>query len=151
MSSLVQLDSHDDGVNAWSMARYAPTPDLAGVIDHYCDYTEHTRTFTCRRELPHAEGVLIFNFGPSVAITGGDGREIGLGTGEGFVAGVHLHPALSRSNGSQTGIQVALLWRFQSNSVAGEARGNALHRILPAPDGSSRAILDQSVNFSQRS
>jgi AraC-like DNA-binding protein len=99
---------HDDGVNAWSMTRLRVAPNLCGLIAGYCDYSERTQGFSTRRELPHAEGVLIINLGEPVFIVGGNGREITLRSGEGFVAGVHLRPALSRSSGAQRGVQVEL-------------------------------------------
>ncbi len=105
---LQRVDQHDDGVNRWRMTRLAPPPELAGAIHGYCDYAEHTRTFTTRRELPHTRGVLIFNLGEEVSITGGDGRAIRLRAGEGFVAGVHLRPALSASSGCQAGLEIDL-------------------------------------------
>jgi AraC-like DNA-binding protein len=99
---------HDDGVNAWSMTRLRAGADFAGLVAGYCDYSERTSGFSTRRELPHAEGVLIINLGEPIFIVGGDGREITLRSGEGFVAGVHLRPALSRSTGMQRGVQVEL-------------------------------------------
>jgi AraC-like DNA-binding protein len=99
---------HDDGVNAWSMTRLRAASGFAGLVSGYCDYSERTPGFSTRRELPHAEGVLIINLGEPVSIVGGDGREIILHGGEGFVAGVHLRPALSRSSGMQRGMQVEL-------------------------------------------
>ncbi len=98
--------SHDDGVNAWRTIRVAPPPALAGAIQGYSDYRERTGGFTVRRELPHAEGVLIVNLGEPITITGADGRMLRLVAGEAFAAGVHLRPALSHSQGSQAGIHV---------------------------------------------
>jgi AraC-like DNA-binding protein len=100
--------NHDDGRNAWSMAEYAPGPALKGLVHHYTDYWERTGTFSTRRELPIADGVIIFNLGDPLEIVGGDGRTIRLGAGEAFVAGTHLHPALSRSTGEQAGIHIFL-------------------------------------------
>lgn len=105
---VIRLRAHDDGINAWLMADIAPHPALAPTIRAYCDYSETTGGFTARRELPHAEGVLIVNLGEAVSITGGDGRDIELGAGEAFVAGVHLRPAISRSSGAQAGVHVFL-------------------------------------------
>jgi len=105
---LVRLTEHDDGVNRWRMAHVSPTAVLTGLIRGYCDYDETTGGFTTRRELPHGEGVVIVNLGAPIAIVGGDGRTITLRAGEGFVAGVHLRPALSRSIGAQRGIHVFL-------------------------------------------
>jgi AraC-like DNA-binding protein len=105
---LVQTQSYDDGVNVWRTARIAPPPDLARDLYEYADYWERTGGFTTRRELPHAEGVLIVNLGDPVEITGGDGAVLRLGAGEAFVAGAHLRPALSRSEGAQAGMHVFL-------------------------------------------
>ncbi|MBV9840303.1 MAG: helix-turn-helix transcriptional regulator [Sphingomonadaceae bacterium] len=100
--------SHDDGVNAWRMTRIAPSSTLIGQIDAYCDYWESTGGFTVRRELPHAEGVLIVNLGPPIMITAGNGARLTLAAGEAFVAGAHLLPALSHSDGTQAGMHVFL-------------------------------------------
>ena len=105
---LVQVQAHDDGVNAWRNARIAPPPALAGLISGYSDYSERTGGFTTRRELPHAEGVLLVNLGAPIAITGGDGGVLPLRPGEAFVAGAHLRPALSHSDGTQAGMHVFL-------------------------------------------
>ena len=105
---LISADNHDDGLNAWRIARFAPHPNLAGSIAGYSDYRERTAGFTVRRELPHAEGVLIFNLGAPIAITAGDGSILRLDASEAFVAGAHLRPALSQSPGEQAGIHVFL-------------------------------------------
>jgi AraC-like DNA-binding protein len=100
--------AHDDGVNCWATARIAPPRLLAGGIDAYEDYRERTGGFTTRREVPHAEAVLIINLGEPIAVTGGDGHVLHVAAGEGFVAGAHLRPALSRSGGAQSGMHVRL-------------------------------------------
>ena len=105
---LVDFQAHDDGVNAWQTARVAPPSELAHQIYGYSDYWERTGGFSTRRELPHAEGVLIVNLDAPIAITGGDGRVLRLQAGEAFVAGAHLRPALSQSDGAQAGIHVFL-------------------------------------------
>jgi AraC-like DNA-binding protein len=107
-SRVFRIDSHDDGVNAWSFARVATPRHLNGLIDGYSVYSERTGTFDTRRELPHAEGVMIVNLAEPAFITGGDGHEITLAAGEAFVAGAHLRPALSRSTGAQSGIHINL-------------------------------------------
>jgi AraC-like DNA-binding protein len=99
---------HDDGVNAWDAARIAPPAEIARDIYGYGDYWERTGSFTVRRELPHAEGVLIVNLGAPIAITGGNGERLEFAAGEAFVAGPHLRPALSHSGGEQSGIHVLL-------------------------------------------
>jgi AraC-like DNA-binding protein len=102
----VRVQTHDDGVNAWRTARMSPSPVLARLIVGYSDYWERTGSFTTRRELPHAEGVLIVNLGAPITIT--DGEVLHLQAGEAFAAGVHLRPALSQSQGTQAGMHVFL-------------------------------------------
>lgn len=102
------VQTHDDGVNAWRTARVSAPPELGDEIYGYSDYWERTGSFTTRRELPHAEGVLIVNLGASIAITGGDGGTLQLQAGEAFAAGAHLRPALSHSDGAQAGMHVFL-------------------------------------------
>jgi AraC-like DNA-binding protein len=99
---------HQDGSNRWSMQIVRPAAAIAGQIRSYCDYFEQTTSFHTRRELPHPEGVLIFNLGGDIEVVGGDGNAITLKPGEAFFAGPHLHPALSRSPGFQAGIQIDL-------------------------------------------
>ena len=50
------------------MADVAPPPLLAGLIHGYSDYAERTGSFTTRRELPHAQGVMIVNLGAPIGI-----------------------------------------------------------------------------------
>ena len=107
-SRLIRSDQHDDGVNCWAMQHFASAVPLTGLVHSYCDYSEQTRGFSTRRELPHPEGVLIFNLGSDVAITGGNGRDLRLRPGQAFLAGIHLRPALSSSPGFQAGVQVEL-------------------------------------------
>jgi AraC-like DNA-binding protein len=105
---VLQVQEHDDGVNAWHNARIAVPAELRDSIHGYSDYRERTGGFTSRRELPHADGVLIVNLGASIAITGGDGRVLQFKAGDAFAAGAHLHPALSHSEGTQAGMHVFL-------------------------------------------
>jgi AraC-like DNA-binding protein len=100
--------SYSDEVNAWRTTRIAASAQLQGEVHGYADYWERTGGFTVRRELPHAEGVLIVNLGDPIEITGGDACAIRLRAGEAFVAGVHTRSALSRSIGTQAGIHVFL-------------------------------------------
>lgn len=100
--------SYSDEVNAWHTTRMAASSQLNGAVHGYADYWERTGGFTVRRELPHAEGVLIVNLADPIEVTGGDARAIRLGSGEAFVAGVHTRTALSHSIGTQAGIHVFL-------------------------------------------
>ena len=108
LNRTIRVQAHDDGRNAWEMARIAPPPALRGLIAGYADYWERTADFSTRRELPHAEAVLIVNLGAPIAITGGDGAALRLQPGEAFAAGAHLRPALSHSDGAQAGMHVFL-------------------------------------------
>jgi len=105
---VLSVREHDDGANSWRMAEVSAPPELRNEIYGYSDYRERTGGFTVRRELPHAEGVLIVNLGAPIAITGGDGRMLQLKAGDSFAAGAHLRPALSHSEGSQAGMHVFL-------------------------------------------
>ncbi len=125
----IAVQRHDDGINAWAMARGAASPQLAGLVDGYCDYSERTPGFTTRRELPHPDGVLIINLGRRIHITAGDGAMLALEPGEAFVAGVHLRPALSHSDGEQAGVHVFL-------PLA------TLRRLVGAP---MHTLIDQAV------
>ncbi len=87
-------------------ARFAASAGLD--VYGYSDYGESVHDFDTRRELPHAEGVLIFNLGAPITIVGGDGGALGLRAGEGFFAGAHLRPAFSRASGPQQGVHVYL-------------------------------------------
>jgi AraC-like DNA-binding protein len=129
-SRLRNLRVHDDGVDAWRMADIAPPPELAGLIGGYGDYDEHTGSFTTRRELPHAQAVLIVNLGAPLMIVGGDAREIVLNAGEAFVAGAHLRPALSRSMGAQAGIHV-FLPLASLRRLVGVPLDRLLDRVVP--------------------
>jgi AraC-like DNA-binding protein len=108
MGRILGVAAHRSDQNAWTVTRVAPPPALRGLVDHYADYQERVAGFTTRRELPHAEGVLIVNLGEPIAITDGDGARHRFGPGEGFMAGAHLLPALSQAGGSQAGVHVFL-------------------------------------------
>ena len=154
----IRVQAHDDGLNAWEMARISPAPALNGLIAGYVDYSERTSVFTTRRELPHPEGVLIVNLGEPIAITGGDGAVLALGPGEAFAAGAHLRPALSHSSGAQAGIHVflplATLRRLLSlptnelvdrviplEAVLGAQARDLGARLIETPDRGTRATV----------
>jgi AraC-like DNA-binding protein len=105
----MSVRQHDDGVDRWCFTAGAAAPALAGAVRGYTHYTEQTSSFITRRELPGTEGVLIINLGARLDLVGGDGAALTLKAGEGFVAGLHLSPALSRSHGGQgCGVHVFL-------------------------------------------
>lgn len=160
---LLRVDAHDDGINAWRMAHYAAGRATAGAVRGYSDYAERTGGFTTRREMPTLEAVLIVNLGEPIELVGGDGGAITLRAGEAFVAGTHLRPALSRSNGAQSGVHAflplaSLRWllgmpmpELLDRVVRLEALlGGAAHRLgealLDAPDAETRvAMLDAAL------
>jgi AraC-like DNA-binding protein len=107
-SRLQSTRFHDDGVDSWYMMDIAPPAQLMGLIDGYSDYAERTGSFSTRRELPHAQGVLVINLARPLEIVSAEGRAITLQAGEAFVAGPHLRAALSRSTGQQAGMHVFL-------------------------------------------
>ncbi|WP_040847405.1 hypothetical protein, partial [Nitrospirillum viridazoti] len=80
-SRLLSIRRHDGARDAWHVASLAPPPVLSGLVDGYADYRERT-SFTTRRELPHAQAVLIVNLAEPIGIVGGDGRPITLRAGE---------------------------------------------------------------------
>lgn len=105
---VIDEESHTDGVNSWNFSRGSVSAPLSGLVVGYHAYSERTPGFTTRREVPHAEGVLIVNLGKGTLVTAGDGKSIALRPGDGFIAGVHLRPALSYSDGEQEGVQIEL-------------------------------------------
>lgn len=121
---------HDDGVDAWRTTSIAPPAQLTGLIDGYSDYVERTGSFTTRRELPHAQGVLLVNLAKPIEIVGADGCKIALQAGEAFVAGPHLHAALSRSMGEQAGIHV-FLPLSSVRRLVGVPMDRLLDRVIP--------------------
>ncbi|MEO9129766.1 MAG: helix-turn-helix domain-containing protein [Sphingomonas sp.] len=143
---LIRVDRHDDGLNSWEMARIAPPAPLAGTIAGYMDYHERTSCFTVRRELPHAEGVLIVNLGAPIGVTGGDGAMIRLGAGEAFAAGVHLRPALSHSDGSQKGMHV-FLPLATLRRLLGIPMGEMIDRVVPLDAVLGKAARDLGIRL----
>jgi AraC-like DNA-binding protein len=102
-----ELREHDDGVNAWRMLRATARADLDGIAG-YTSYGESTGSFTTRRELPHCGAVMIINLGEPVSMGLPDGSWVKVDTGEGFAAGLHMAPVLSRSAGRQAGVHIHL-------------------------------------------
>jgi AraC-like DNA-binding protein len=144
-SRLLSTNAHDDGVNAWAMARYAPPPELSGLVRSYCDYSERTGGFTSRRELPHGEGVFIINLGAPIGITAADGESHRLTSGQGFIAGAHLGPAISSSGGTQAGIEIALPLTTLRR-ILGTPMASLMNRVVPLD-----AILGDSIAWMTRS
>ena len=100
--------SFDDGVDRWTVASTAPADPLRGTIDSYGWWTEHTRSFTTRRELASTGGVFIVNLGAPLEIVDARGTLHRLRAGEGFVGGIAQATSLSRSTGEMAGVHVNL-------------------------------------------
>jgi len=159
----VTVQGFDDGVDRWRFARAAPAADLAGFVDGYTCYSEQTARFTTRREVPHGRGVLIINLGDPVDLLDAYGTVLTVGAGQGFVAGLHMVPAFSRSGGAQSGVNIALslpsLRRLLGadmealagkvvalDALLGAAAWTLGQRLGEAPDDEARfALLDAAV------
>lgn len=143
------------------MARFAASAGL-GVYG-YNDYGASADDFETRRELPHPEGVLIFNLGAPITIVGGDGGVLRLGAGQAFFAGVHLRPAFSSASGPQRGVHVYLPLQTLRRLLAvpmgefvdqvapldaflGAAADELGERLGGAPDAAARvALIDAAL------
>lgn len=122
-----------DGTNAWRSTEAAADPALAGLVTGYTDYWERTGSFSIRRELPSLRPVMIVNLGAPIAVTGGDGGQIVLQAGEGFLAGLHDRHALSASRGGQAGVHVWLTMRGYQ-LLLGAAAGVTANQAVPMAD-----------------
>ena len=125
--------SHDGAGDRWSVTTVAPAATLATRVQAYGAYTEHTTSFTARRELASTQCVLLFNLGEPLALTGADGSSIRLQAGEGFVAGVADGTSLSRTGGSQSGVHVAVPLDTLS-MVLGVPAAEIAHRVVALAD-----------------
>lgn len=128
--SILRLREHDDGVDRWRLVDTAPSAPLAGTIDSYCAYDERTTSFNARREPAAAKVVMLFNLGEPIGLTGADGTDLSLGTGEAFVAGFADGTSISRSTGSQTGIHVDLSWQTLAR-ICGCPLAEIANRVVP--------------------
>ena len=126
---IVARDRHDDGIDAWEVARATPGAALAGAVGGYSSYWERTSSFTARRELASTAVVLIVNLGDVLELCDGRGDVLRLGPGEGFVAGIHNATAISRSTGTQAGVHVFLSHATLSR-LLGLPLGHLLNRCV---------------------
>lgn len=141
MSRASRVQSYDDGHDSWHVERAAPDAALGGAVDHYADYTEHTGSFTARRELASTDGVMIVNLGDPLDIVGADGAAITLAAGEGFVAGAAAATSISRSTGAQSGVHVSAPLSILGR-IAGCPAGMFANRALPLDALIGPAIRD---------
>ena len=108
MDRSVDIHAHDDGQDRWSVAVARPAAALQGWVDRYAWWSEHTQSFTTRRELAATSGVLIVNLGAPLEIVDASGALHRLGAGQGFAGGIAQATSLSRSTGAMLGVHVHL-------------------------------------------
>ncbi|SMF61756.1 helix-turn-helix domain-containing protein [Allosphingosinicella indica] len=125
--------AHDDGADRWRMTYARPAAALGRLVDGYVGYTEHTTSFTARRELASTQTVLIFALGDPLAITGVDGAEIVLKAGEAFVAGMADGTSVSRASGPQEGVHIAMPAATLS-ALCGAPLAEIANRAAPLSD-----------------
>lgn len=92
----------------WETVFREPGPRLRGLVRGYTGYDEWTTRPVRRRELPSAEVVLIVNLGPTLRVRHPAGSTVAIGSGDGFVAGLHETYALTETAASQRCLQAKL-------------------------------------------
>jgi AraC-like DNA-binding protein len=132
---------YDDGRDRWEMVSVRPARHLAGAVGTYCAYAERTASFTARRELAATTGVLLFNLGEPIELTGADGAGIVLRAGEGFVAGVADGTSISRSGGCQAGLHVAAPLETLA-AATGAPAAEIANRVVRLQDIAGRAARE---------
>jgi len=92
---------------AWDLVHALPDPRLAPYVLEYVGYDEWTLNLAVRHEVPTPKCVLVINFGApfEVAYPQGDGAWVRC---DSFVAGLGEQPALNRSTGLSSCLQVNL-------------------------------------------
>lgn len=131
---------HADAQNRWEVAQAPAAAALAGAVRGYSHYDEQVGGFAARREMPNTQAVLIINFGETVHLTGGDGHGIAVRAGQGFIAGAHTRPAVSRAEtGGQRGVHIHMplatlrrLFRIDMPDL--------LDRVVPLDDVFGRGV-----------
>ena len=96
------------GNNHWlSVTRPVPA-HLRPFVSGYAGYEERTPAPFRRRELPHPQVVLIFEFAPALTLYPRADLELPQRFAHGFIAGVHERATLTAHEGRQTGLQLDL-------------------------------------------
>jgi AraC-like DNA-binding protein len=95
------------GGSRWEVVRRPPPLSLRPYVRDLCGYSESTPGFCRRAELPAAQVVVIFEFGPPIRIIDPRTSE-SWRFSEGFVAGLDDGPTLSEHDGFQRGFQANL-------------------------------------------
>lgn len=108
MERSTDIRAYDDGRDRWEVRDAAPAGALRGVVERYTWWSEHTESFTTRRELASTRGVFIVNLGSRLEIVDACGELHRLNAGEGFAGGLARATSLSRSTGAMIGIHLHL-------------------------------------------
>lgn len=103
-----QVLRHDDERESWSFALRKPIPALRSLVHGYCVYEEWRSGTLAHQHLPHPGIPLIVGFEGSLEVSGPIGEPSRIDPGQGFLAGLHTAPALTRSESSQRGVQIDL-------------------------------------------
>lgn len=123
----------DNGFDRWEVVEGAPDLQLASHVQRYSWWSEHTRTFTTRRELAGTTGVFIVNLGSDLEIVDASGTCHRLGAGEGFLGGIAQGTSLSRSTGAMEGVHVHTPLSTLSR-LAGVPLAELADRVVPLSD-----------------
>jgi AraC-like DNA-binding protein len=137
----VSVRAYDDGVDSWEIVEGLPALALRSRAIRYTSYWEHSRSFTARRELATASGVLIYALGAPLTLVGADGRALTVEAGEAFVGGIADATSLSRASGPQAGVHVFLPLASLA-AVIGTSVAEIANRVAPLEDLVGRAAQD---------
>ncbi len=99
----LRIIRHDGAENRWRVVHGDAAARLWPHVGAYAEDDETTHSFMRRREMPSLRPTLILNLSAPIGIVEKAGTRFGIGTGQGFLAGLHDRPALSESSGSQRG------------------------------------------------
>lgn len=98
----------DGEYGAWEIISRAPEPRLRPYVRDYAGYVERLTGVLRRRELPTGDVILIVNLGAPLRVGHPRDATVSLGSGDGFVAGLHDTYALTEAVGTQRGVEVRL-------------------------------------------
>jgi AraC-like DNA-binding protein len=90
----------------WKLVLADPAPPLRQHVLRYCGYVENTGAPLKRRELPSGGIPLIVNLGPVLRVAHPDEQDVWVGSGAGFMAGLHDRFVLTETSGAQRGVEI---------------------------------------------
>lgn len=135
----------DDGHDRWEIVDARPDGRLARLVSRYSWWSEHTHSFTTRRELAGTTGVFIVNLGSDLEIVDARGDLYRLGAGQGFVGGIAQGTSLSRSTGAMEGFHLHVPLATLSR-LAGAPLAELADRVVPLDDlGSRRGLIGRRL------